>query len=85
VGTIVTSVRKTHRAVVVEEGHKYAGISAEVISLIQEFCFDDLDAPVQRVCQMETPLPYSPPLEAETIPNPARIKKVIEEVLIGVK
>ncbi len=84
VGTIVSSVKKTHRAVVVEEGHKFAGISSEVISVIQEFCFDFLDAPVKRVCQMETPLPYSPVLEAETIPNPARIKKAIEEVLVGV-
>ena len=85
VGTIVNSVKKTHRAVVVEEGHKFAGISSEVIAILQEFCFDYLDAPVRRVCQMETPLPYSPVLEAETIPNPARIKKVIEEILVGVK
>ena len=85
VGTIISSVKKTHRAVVVEEGHKFAGIAAEVISLIQEFCLDYLDAPVKRVCQMETPLPYSPPLEAETIPNVRRIKAAIEEILVGVK
>lgn len=85
VGTIISSVKKTHRAVVVEEGHKFAGISAEVIAIIQEFCLDYLDAPVKRVCQMETPLPYSPPLEAETIPNIRRIKAAIEEILVGVK
>ncbi|MCH9811626.1 pyruvate dehydrogenase complex E1 component subunit beta [bacterium] len=84
VGTIVSSVKKTHRAVVVEEGHKFAGVGAEVTSIIQEFCFDSLDAPVERVCQMETPLPYSPPLEEETIPNPKRIKAAIEKTLKGV-
>ena len=85
VGTIVNSVKKTHRALVVEEGHKFAGVSAEIISILQEFCFDDLDAPLKRVCQMETPLPYSPPLEEETIPNVKRIKQAVEEVLVGVK
>ncbi len=85
VGTITSSVKKTHRAVVVEEGHKFAGVSSEVIAIIQEFCLDYLDAPIKRVCQMETPLPYSPPLEAETIPNVRRIKAAIEEILVGVK
>ncbi|MCH9620688.1 MAG: 2-oxoisovalerate dehydrogenase subunit beta [Chlamydiia bacterium] len=85
VGTIVASAKKTGRVVVVEEGHKYAGICAEVISVLQEFCLDYLDAPIKRVCQMETPLPYSPPLEAETIPNTKRIKNAIDEILVGVK
>lgn len=84
VGTIVASVNKTHRAVVVEEGHKFAGICAEVTTIIQEFCFDNLDAPVGRVCQMETPLPYAPPLEEETIPNRKRIKAAIEKVIEGI-
>jgi pyruvate dehydrogenase E1 component beta subunit len=83
VGTIVSSVKKTGRAVVVEEGHKFAGVSAEIISIIQEFCFDDLDAPVERVCQMETPLPYAPPLEQETIPNTKRIKAAIDKTIAG--
>lgn len=85
VGTIVQSAKKTGRVVVVEEGHKFAGVCAEVIALLQEFCFDYLDAPVKRVCQMETPLPYAPPLEAETIPNTKRIKNAIEEILVGIK
>ncbi|MCH9616843.1 MAG: 2-oxoisovalerate dehydrogenase subunit beta [Chlamydiia bacterium] len=83
VGTIVSSVKKTGRAVVVEEGHKFAGVSAEVISILQEFCFDHLDAPVERVCQMETPLPYAPPLEEETIPNTKRIKAAIDKTIAG--
>lgn len=82
VGTIVESVRKTHFCVLVEEGHIFAGISAELGFLIQEHCFDDLDAPLKRVCQLETPLPYSKHLEAETLPNKRRI---IEAVLDTIK
>lgn len=83
VGLIASSVRKTGRAVVVEEGHKFAGIASEVVTEIMHHCFDYLDAPIQRVCQMETPLPYSPPLEEWTIPNTKRIIKALEEVLVG--
>ncbi|HSX26167.1 MAG TPA: pyruvate dehydrogenase complex E1 component subunit beta [Chlamydiales bacterium] len=79
--TILASVRKTHRAVLVEEGHIFAGISAEIGFQIQEHCFDDLDAPLLRVCQRETPLPYSKPLEQASIPNKERILSAIEEVL----
>lgn len=83
IGTVATSVRKTHRCVVVEEGHKFAGTCAEVISEVQTHCFDYMDAPIERVTQMETPLPYSPPLEAETIPNTQRIIKACEKALEG--
>jgi pyruvate dehydrogenase E1 component beta subunit len=83
VGMIATSVRKTGRAVIVEEGHKFAGIASEVATEIMEHCFDFLDAPIKRVCQMETPLPYSPPLEEWTIPNTKRILKALDEVLEG--
>ena len=83
VGLIATSVRKTGRAVVVEEGHYFAGIAAEVGAEIMQHCFDYLDAPIKRVCQMETPLPYSPLLEEWTIPNTKRILKALEEVLVG--
>lgn len=80
--TVAASVRKTHRCVLVEEGHIFAGISAELGFEIQEHCFDDLDAPLVRVCQRETPLPYSKPLERESIPNKERIIAAIEEVLL---
>lgn len=79
--TVGASVRKTHRAVLVEEGHVFAGISAELGFQIQEHCFDDLDAPLARVCSRETPLPYSKPLERETLPNPERILAAIRETL----
>jgi pyruvate dehydrogenase E1 component beta subunit len=81
IATVASSVRKSHRCVLVEEGHIFAGISAELGFQIQEHCFDDLDAPLVRVCQRETPMPYSKLLERETIPNTARILAALEEVL----
>lgn len=66
-GTIAHSVRKTHFCVVVEEGHFFTGIAAEVGFQIQQHCFDSLDAPVGRVCQLETPLPYAKELELSLI------------------
>lgn len=83
IGLIAQSVYKTGRVVVVEEGHRFAGISAEIMAEIMEHCFDFLDAPAERICQKETPLPYSPPLEAETIPNVRRIVKALEKVTTG--
>jgi pyruvate dehydrogenase E1 component beta subunit len=79
--TVVTSVQKTGACVLVEEGHSFAGISAEVGFQLQQVCFDYLDHPIERVCQMETPLPYSKELEAETIPNPRRIREAVERVV----
>ena len=81
--TIAQSVKKTSRAVIVEEGHIFAGIAAEIGFTINEHCFDFLDAPLVRVCQKETPLPYSKVLEAETIPNTARIISALNQVLEG--
>lgn len=71
--TIATSVRKTNRCVLVEEGHYFSGITAEVGFEIMENCFDYLDAPLARVCQRETPMPYSKVLELETMPTVERI------------
>jgi len=79
--TITASVRKTHFCVLVEEGHIYGGITAEVGFQINERCFDALDAPVKRVCQGETPMPYSKTLEKETMPTKEKIIQAIEEVL----
>ncbi len=79
--TVATSVQKTHHCVLVEEGHYFAGIAAEIGFQIQSYCLDDLDAPIERVCQRETPMPYSKPLEAETLPNPTRIIASVKKVL----
>jgi len=81
INTIAASVQKTHRVVCVEEGHLYAGIASEVAFQINEHCFDFLDAPVKRVCQKETPMPYSKPLEKETIPTVERIVSACLETL----
>ena len=81
IATVAGSIRKTHRCVLVEEGHRFAGISAELGFQIMEHCFDDLDAPLIRVCQKETPMPYSKILEQETLPNPERIDQALKQVL----
>ncbi len=79
--TIISSVSKTHRCVLVEEGHIYAGICAEVGFQVMEHCFDFLDAPIARVAQRETPMPYSKALEKETMPTHERILSALEHVL----
>lgn len=79
--TIAKSIKKTHHAVLVEEGHLFAGITAEVGFSIMENCFDDLDAPMTRVCQGETPMPYSKVLEKETMPTVPKIIAAIKKTL----
>ena len=81
IATIAASVRKTHHCVLVEEGHRFTGISAEVGFQLMEHCFDYLDAPIERVCQKETPMPYSKVLESATLPNKDRINQALERVL----
>ena len=81
IGTIIESVKKTNHCVVVEEGHTFAGICAEVGFQVNEHCFDYLDAPVARVTQRETPMPYSKVLEKETMPTKERIIAAISQVL----
>jgi pyruvate dehydrogenase E1 component subunit beta len=77
--TILDSVRKTHRAVVVEENKPFCGIGAQIASLIQEQAFDDLDAPVRRISSIDAPAIYSPPLEKKQLPDAQRvIAKVLE-------
>lgn len=80
IATVVQSVRKTNRCVLVEEGHYFAGICAEVGFEIMEHCFDYLDAPIERVCQRETPMPYSKVLEKETLPTVPRIIAAVNKV-----
>jgi len=78
VDAILASVRKTHRAVLVDESKPFGGVSAMVATLISEHCFDDLDAPIKRVCTIDAPAIYSPHIENEQLPSP---KRVIEKVL----
>ena len=67
--TIVSSVRHTHRAVVVDEGWRSGSISAEISARIMEQAFYDLDAPVERVCGAEVPMPYAKHLEEAALPS----------------
>jgi pyruvate/2-oxoglutarate/acetoin dehydrogenase E1 component len=73
VDTIVESVSRTTRAVVVDEGWRTGGISAEISAVITEGCFYSLDAPVGRVCTVEVPIPYAKHLEEAALPQVSRI------------
>jgi pyruvate dehydrogenase E1 component beta subunit len=71
--TFLASVRKTHRAVVIEENKPFCGVAAQIAATIQEKAFDDLDAPVLRVSSIDAPANYSPGVEPEQLPNARRI------------
>jgi pyruvate dehydrogenase E1 component beta subunit len=79
--TMVASVRKTNRAVVLEEDWLSYGVGAEVAATIQEGAFDYLDAPVRRVAAAEVPLPYAKPMEVAALPGASHLVKVIHETL----
>lgn len=81
IATVAQSVKKTNFCVLVEEGHIFSGICAELGFQIQEHCFDFLDAPIERVCQRETPMPYSKNMEKETLPTIPRIIRSVEKAL----
>ncbi len=76
--TILNSVVKTNRAVLVDENKPFCGVSAQIAATIQQEAFDDLDAPVLRVTSIDAPAIYSPPLEKEQIPN---VGRVVEKVM----
>jgi len=78
--TIVGSVRKTHRAVVVEAGAGFAGMGSEIAAFITEQAFDDLDAPVERVTGASAPMPYARNLERAKTPSKERILDAIRNV-----
>ena len=78
--TIIGSVRKTHRAVVVEAGAGFAGMGSEIAAFITEQAFDDLDAPVVRVHGAEAPMPYAKNLEKAKLPSKEKIIDAIRTV-----
>jgi len=81
VETIVTSVRKTNRAVVVEEGWEFCGVGAQVADYIQRECFDDLDAPVLRVHQADVPMPYAKAIEKAAKPDARKTVEAVKRVM----
>jgi pyruvate dehydrogenase E1 component beta subunit len=79
--TVIESVQRTHRAVVVDEGWRSVGIAAEVSARLMEHAFYELDAPVQRVCSVEAPVPYARHMEEAALPQVAQIVATVEEML----
>lgn len=79
--TIVESVRKTNRCVIVEESWPLASISSEIAYHLQRYAFDFLDAPVERVTQTDTPFAFSPTLIDEALPNVERVVKAVKRTL----
>jgi pyruvate dehydrogenase E1 component beta subunit len=79
--TIVESVRKTHRAVVVQEQWLRFSVASEVAAIIQEHAFDDLDAPVARVSGAEVPAPYARNLELAAFPSEQQVIQAVRQVL----
>lgn len=75
--TILESVRKTNRAVIVEEGWPHGGVGANLAALIQEQAFDWLDAPVGRVTGADVPMPYSKPLEQAAFPHEEHVVQAV--------
>ncbi|HMS55535.1 MAG TPA: alpha-ketoacid dehydrogenase subunit beta [Fimbriimonadaceae bacterium] len=78
--TIAASVRKSHRVLVVHEGHRRCGFGADLAAQIQEELFDELDAPVMRVCAEDVPTPFAVELESQSLPNVERIRNAIQEL-----
>lgn len=77
---LVATVSKTHRAVVVHEGWPYGGVGAEIVDRVQRLAFDQLDAPVERVCFLDVPMPYNAALERLVIPQASRIVDAVKAV-----
>jgi pyruvate dehydrogenase E1 component beta subunit len=79
--TVLASVSKTHRCVVVEEGWPFAGVGAQVVDTIQKEIFDQLDAPVLRVTGADVPMPYNKFLERAAKADPAKVVAAVKKVL----
>ncbi len=79
--TLVASVERTHRMVVVHEGWPYGGVGAEVVDRVQRLAFDALDAPILRVATLDVPMPYSANLELACIPQPERVVAAVRRLM----
>ncbi|HEY9014175.1 MAG TPA: pyruvate dehydrogenase complex E1 component subunit beta, partial [Gemmatimonadales bacterium] len=79
--SLLGSVAKTHRCVVVEEGWPFAGVGAQVVDLIQREAFDELDAPVLRVTGADVPMPYNKQLERAAKADPTKVVSAVNQVL----
>jgi pyruvate dehydrogenase E1 component beta subunit len=80
IDTVLASLEKTHRAVVVDEGWKTGGLAGEMSAQVMELGFDLLDWPVLRVCGAEVPMPYAKHLEEAALPSPERVVAAVREM-----
>jgi len=78
--TILTSVRKTNKLLIVHEDTRTGGIAGEIAALVCEGAFEDLDGPIQRVTSLDTPVPYSPPLEERFLPGVADVVRAARDL-----
>jgi pyruvate dehydrogenase E1 component beta subunit len=81
IDTVLASVAKTHRVLLVEEQKPFASVGSQLAFMIQKEAFDELDAPINRVATIDAPAIYSPPVETEQLPNPQRVLKAALETL----
>jgi pyruvate dehydrogenase E1 component beta subunit len=79
--TVLASVARTHRAVVIDEGWRSGSLAAEVSARIMEGGFYDLDGPVARVCSAEVPMPYARHMEEAALPQPEAIAATVRAML----
>ena len=80
IGTILTSVSKTHRAVIIDEAWRTGSFAAEISAQITEQAFDELDSPVRRVCSAEVPMPYAKHMEDAALPQPQKIVDAVMQM-----
>jgi pyruvate dehydrogenase E1 component subunit beta len=78
---VLDSVRRTHRLVVVQEGWPFAGVAAEIIALVTRAAFDELDAPPERVTNLDVPMPYATNLEQAVLPSVERVVAAVRTVV----
>src|SRR5436853_437373 len=79
--TILNSVARTHRLVIVDEDNPRCSAATDIAALVADKAFTELDAPIKRVTAPHTPVPFSPPLEQFYIPSPERIVATIQEIM----
>ncbi|RSK47645.1 alpha-ketoacid dehydrogenase subunit beta [Bacillus canaveralius] len=79
--TILTSVAKTNRLIVIDEANPRCSIATDIAALVADKGFDSLDAPIKRITAPHTPVPFSPPLEDIYLPTPEKVIKVVSELL----
>jgi 2-oxoisovalerate dehydrogenase E1 component beta subunit len=78
--TIIESVKRTNKLLVVHEDTRTGGIAGEIAALVTDTAFEDLDGPIRRVTSLDTPVPFSPPLEEHFLPNAARIAEAARDL-----